>query len=102
MRIPQSLDPVVTTVAVDELSLDLLEEARILVDRETRTRTGSRMGLKLSIAWTRDRVEVPAAAQPIDMEVVIEREDGAMPLLLGIRDEGGVCEVHRPVGVLLH
>jgi hypothetical protein len=38
----------------------------------------------------------------MDMEVVIEREDGAMPLLLGIRDEGGVCEVHRPVGVLLN
>lgn len=46
--------------------------------------------------------EAGAAVDPVDGEVAIEGEDAPLTALFGERDEGGVGQVHGPVGVSVH
>ena len=53
-------------------------------------------------ALGRHDFEALATLDPVDGEVAIKGEDAPMPMLFSRRDEGGVSEIHRCVGVLVH
>src|SRR5580658_3828850 len=55
-----------------------------------------------SSSGRRDPLEALPAVKSIDVEVIVEGEDSALPEFFSESNEGGIRKIHRSVGVLIH